>query len=386
MHLADIMARRAVPGAGLLIALTSRCPLACAHCSTASTMTGPEPEAADLHRFIEGFTSRNRPDVTFFTGGEPLLRPKLLTELAGSARAAGSIPVVLTGAYFARGGRIPARVRAALLTMGHVSISLDAFHEREVPRTDVFAVLRDLLRLGHSVSLHLTGTEAYLAPTTAEVHRRFGADVPMLVSDLQAVGRAAAWRQARPETQVATKTPLSPCALAAWPVLAADGAVTACCSPATLDRRPVPRHLLLGTLGRDDWETVRSRLLASPMLRGVRVLGPDHLAARFAEPGDAPDASGRGGVCGRCHALSDRADRADRVDRVDGVDRAKKTGPVGAPVVLGAFAGPAGALLDRGAADRQRRAGAVALLKRYGAPRYAHLIEPGGPAATGAKP
>jgi hypothetical protein len=354
MDLAALLSRRAVPGAGLLLSLTSRCPLSCRHCSTSSAITGPQPAATDLRRFIAGFTVQNRPDVVFFTGGEPLLRPGLLAQLAAMAASAGTASAVLTGAFFAVGGRIPDRIRAALLAVDHVSISLDAFHEREVPRAAVFALLRELLRLERPVSLHVLGTGAgdpYLADVTGQVRQQFGTAVPMLVSAVQPVGRAAAWATARVLAERSGEP--SPCGLAGWPVLAPDGAVIACCAPAAVDRRPVPEHLLLGDVTRDDWATVRQRLLGSPMLRAVRVLGPDQTWSRF---GPADGERPAGDVCRTCHALPEQAER------------------VGA--VAAALSGPGGELLDRVAADRQLRAGPVALLRRYAVAPYADLLTP----------
>ncbi|MYW31734.1 radical SAM protein, partial [Streptomyces sp. SID2119] len=89
----------------------------------------------------------------------------------------------------------------------------------------------------------------------------------------------------------------APCSMAAWPVVAFDGTVLACCNQDTVDRRPAPAHLDLGHIGSDDWETVRRRALESPVLRMIRTVGPTHLAARS---GAAPHP---GSYCDGCRAL-----------------------------------------------------------------------------------
>jgi pyruvate-formate lyase-activating enzyme len=355
MDLASLMSLRPVPGAGLLVALTRRCPLSCAHCSTASTMSGGELDAGRLRRFVETFTPADRPDVVMFTGGEPLLRLRLLTDLSASAQAAGSASAVLTGAFFARGGRVPPHVLRALLALDHVSISVDAFHEREVPRADVFSALRTLLAHGQDVSLHVVGSgpaDPYLAQVTAEVAGAFGRQVPMLVSQIRAVGRAAAWSAAQAASSRDDDLPL-PCAMAAWPVIAFDGVITACCEQIAVDIRPLPAHLALGDAMVDGWAAVRRRALASPMLRLIRAVGPVCLSSRFGGPDRraAPV-----GYCATCRGLSSSAGLADTVRHV--------------------AAGPAGELLDREAARMQREAGAVALVRRYGVAAYAGLVAP----------
>ncbi|PJT49525.1 radical SAM protein, partial [Streptomyces albidoflavus] len=91
----------------------------------------------------------------------------------------------------------------------------------------------------------------------------------------------------------------APCAMAAWPVVAFDGTVLACCNQHTVDRRPVPPHLRLGHIAEDGWGTVRARALDSPLLRAVRTVGPLHLAT-----GHAPDAPPAASYCDACRGLS----------------------------------------------------------------------------------
>lgn len=351
MELATLMGLRPIAAAGLLVTLTRRCPLSCAHCSTASTMDAEQVDAARLRRFITSMTVETAPQVVLYTGGEPLLRPELLAELAASARAAGSATAVLTGGFFARGGPIPDRIWRALLACDHVSFSLDAYHEQEVPRAGVFGCLRSLLDAGRNVSLHLVGhgpDDRYLADLTSDVLATFGACVPMLVSELRPVGRAASWLNAQP---VVLDARPRPCSLAAWPVIAFDGTVLACCNQRVVDARPVPEHLRLGHLDIDDWPTVRHRLTRSPMLRMVRTSGPLHLQARFGS------GVGCAGYCQSCRQLSE--------------DPAVLAG---AALVA---AGPAGELLDREVGLLQHRAGAASLVRRYGSSRYADLVGQG---------
>ncbi|NEE35631.1 radical SAM protein, partial [Streptomyces sp. SID7982] len=155
MELAELVARRPFPAAGLLLGLTRRCPLSCAHCSTGSGLfTRQEPDAGQLERFVGSFTAENRPDVVMLTGGEPLLLPALAERLSTLARNAGSRTALLSGMFFARSGALPGRrggafpgrrsgaippaILRAIRSVDHFSASLDIHHEREVPRADVF--------------------------------------------------------------------------------------------------------------------------------------------------------------------------------------------------------------------------------------------------------
>jgi pyruvate-formate lyase-activating enzyme len=349
VELAELVGLRPVPGAGLLLTLTRRCPLGCAHCSTSSTMAGEEPDAGRLLRFVGSFTAADRPEAVLLTGGEPLLLPGLARELAALARAAGSRSVLLSGMFFARGGRVPPPILRAIEAVDHFSASLDEPHEREVARQDVFRVLHRVLEAGIPVSCHLTGTgpdDPYLADVVAAVRREFDDRVPMLVNEIRAVGRAASWAAAGTRQVDASRA--TPCAMAAWPTVAFDGAVLACCNQRVVDHRPVPPHLLLGDIAQDDWASVRRRSLSSPMLRMIRTVGPAHVYNRYAAGPGEP------GYCDGCRSLSTR--------------------PGVVAAVARDAAGPVGELLDRTAARMQAEAGPVALLRRYGCAAYAHLV------------
>lgn len=352
MELADIVGLRPVPCAGLLVSLTRRCPLRCAHCSTASTMTGEQTAARTLVRFAGTFTPADRPEVVMMTGGEPLLRPALMEELAHTVRAAGTRSAVLSGMFFARNGRVPARILRAITAVDHFSASLDVHHEREIPRGDVLKAMRKVLDAGVAASFHIVGSgpaDPYLADVVGEVRRVFGDRVPMLVSQVRAVGRAAAWLSGR---VAADDTRPLPCAMAAWPVVAFDGTVTACCNQEVVDGRPVPGHLLLGHIAEDDWDSVRGRALASPMLRLIRSVGPVHLRLRH---GGTPAPGGPTGYCATCRALGDHPEVIERAGN--------------------AASGPVGRLLDQEASRIQVAAGPVGLVRRYGCARYADLVD-----------
>ncbi|GGP00005.1 radical SAM protein [Wenjunlia tyrosinilytica] len=352
MELADLIGLRPLPGAGLLLTLTRRCPLACAHCSTASTMRGEEPDSGRLLRFVASFTDDNRPDVVMLTGGEPLLLPELAQRLASRAREAGSRTALLSGMFFARQRRIPARIMGAITAVDHFSASLDVHHEREVPRSDVFQAVRRILDSGVTASFHITGSgpdDPYLAEVTDEVRHVFGDQVPMLVTEVRPMGRAAAWA-ARPRPPVDPDRVL-PCSAAAWPVVAFDGTVVACCNQDVVDRRPVPDHLRLGHIAEDDWRAVRQRVLSSPVLRMVRVAGPVRMKARYGRERTTAPCQG---YCGTCRSLGDEPAVIEAVSRV--------------------ASGPVGELLDREAARVQVQDGPVALVRRHGSAPYADLV------------
>jgi hypothetical protein len=352
VHLAELLELRSSPAAGVFAELTRRCPLACAHCSTNSSSTAPEkiaPEksAALFTRFAATFAGVSRPRVLLMSGGEPLLRPSLVRHLARHARAAGTASYVLTGAFFAGRPRIPAPIAEALADLDHLAVSMDAFHQAEVPAGDVFRLLSATLDRGADCSVQITARgpdDPFPADTVAALRTRFDDRVPVLVVPMVAAGRAAAWfRAAR-----AQDTPDLPCAMAAWPVVAQDGAISACCNQRVIDGDGPP-HLRLGHAAWDSWSTVARRCRNAPVLRGLRTHGPRRLAGLL----DSPVT----GYCATCQALpaSGRAQRR----------------------VAEMMATPASRAAEAMVPLLAHRAGARGFAARYGVAAYAGLPELG---------
>jgi hypothetical protein len=304
MHLLEILAVRQQPAAGIYLGLTRRCPLSCAHCSTQSTLGSEEHDADLFLHFVDTFTADDHPEVLVLSGGEPLLRPRLVRDLTRAAHAVGTRVALISGMFFARQPSLPPAIDEAIGELDHVIASLDVFHEQEVARGDVFRTLHVLLDRGQEVSLQIVGTgprDLYLLDVTSAVRREFDDRVPVLVGSVGAVGRALEW-VTRPQPLAPADVEPAPCGKATWPVVAYDGTVVACCNQDVVDG-DVPPHLRLGHVREDGWPTVRARSLETPMLRALRVFGPQYLMDRF----------GRGacdGYCDTCLRLSDDAGAA----------------------------------------------------------------------------
>jgi hypothetical protein len=374
MHLAELLACRPVPASAVFVALTRRCPLRCRHCSTMSAMASEQQPAAPLRRFARTFTAADHPEFLLLTGGEPLLRPGLVRTLAETARAAGTRSYVLTGAFYAERGGLPAPVRRALSSVDHVAVSVDVFHEEQVPRERVFRLLHEILATGRDVSIQACGTgpgDPYLAGLTGDVRREFGDRVPMLVTTVRPAGRARAWLAAAPEsaTEAAgpAEPPAAPCELLSWPVVAFDGTVAACCNQDVLDARPIPAHLRLGHVSSVTWPEVRRACESSAALRALRTRGPLQLAHRFgAAPGPADGpvvGSGRpaAGYCATCRSLPARALRGAEAEA----------------------ARPAARLIEQQAIALQQAAGPAGFARRHGDPSRADLVLLGYPGDPG---
>jgi hypothetical protein len=235
---------------------------------------------------------------------------------------------------------------------------LDVFHEEQVARTVVLRVLQELVEEGRDVSLQVVGLgsdDPYLKEVTADVRRILHDRVPILVGRVGAVGRAAAWLQRKhpAEHHAATALALLPCTLAAWPLVNFDGTVLACCNQEVVDGEGGP-HLRLGHVSRHGWVDIRGRCLLSPLIRAVRLAGPQYTAAQYSSSGPGCD-----GYCGTCYRLSEDAGTAQRVEL--------------------AMAQPEMQLIEEQVLSLQRAGGPVAFARRYGVAEYAELVMLGYP-------
>lgn len=316
MHLVELLRLRSQPFAGLFLGLTRRCPLHCAHCSTNSTMASEQAPADWYETFVATFTAEDRPDVMLLSGGEPLLRPDLVVRLADLAHAAGTRVALLTGAYWAERPAPPA-VQRAMDAVDLLSISMDAFHAREVPRDGVVATLRRRIESGGAVSVQTVGAvddDPWVAELVDDLDHRFDGRLPILVGQLGASGRedgadevAVRVSRRRPTAADHEWAPVpEPCGFASWPVAGFDGTVTACCQQSVVD--DAPGHLRLGHLREDGWPVVRDRGLRSPVLRALRVYGPRYLAARSGRPVST--------YCETCRTLASDPVVADRAEEL----------------------------------------------------------------------
>lgn len=350
MHLVEMLARRAVPAAGVSVGITRRCPLSCAHCSTSSTMQSEQSRPELFNRFVDTFTEASHPEFMAMSGGEALLRPALVKNLALKARASGTKSSVLSGLFFARKPGIPKSVKSAIDAVDHFSVSMDAFHEREVPRSNVFTVLNQLLDEGKHLSLHIAGEsedDPYLDDLVNLVQKRFGKRIPMMVNTLSPFGRAKTFfiQTASPSTKTVEA---SPCTMAAWPVVGFDGVVAACGNDNLIGR--VPSHLRLGDIRIHSWADIRSRCVDNAMQIALRTYGPEYLQTKFGSQGKTSCK----GYCDTCINL--------------GAQDAIQVG------VSSQMLKPGARILGDSVVDLQLELGAVGFAKRYSHPRFAELV------------
>jgi pyruvate-formate lyase-activating enzyme len=331
--------------------LTRRCPLSCAHCSTNSMLASEQHNGEIFAEFARSFTVEDHPKIAYMTGGEPLLRPELVREIATAAHAVGTQAVLISGFYFARpDGKIAPNLLRAMLAVDHVTVSLDQFHEKQVSRAAVFATIATLLDAGQDVSLQLVGTGAgdpYLKEVTTDLRNFFADRVPALVARLSPVGRGR--MLLRKDVHRDAQPIVAPCSLAAWPLVGFDGTIVACCLQKVVDG-PAPAHLLLGKAPSTQWPAVASAMRDRALLRVLRTYGPEVLADKAGiELSDK-------GYCATCALLGQ---------------------PAGTAAAESLTSRPSFPVIEDEVLRMQLESGPTGFAARHGIPEYANLLNLG---------
>jgi hypothetical protein len=313
-------------------------------------MASEEGAAGKLIAFVGSFSTETRPEILAMSGGEVMLRPRLVRELAERARSVGTRSVALSGMFFASSNRIPPPIKEAIHALDHFSASIDAFHEREVPRINVLRVLESLIADGKDVSIHICGRDAddpYLEGVIEDVQRTFDGTVPMFVNHISSFGRAREWLG--PHAAVRReKIDANPCGSAAWPLVAFDGTVVACGNDDVVIG-PAPEHLRLGHIDTDDWSAIRARCVNFSMIRAIRLFGPEYLADHLSQRAFAS-----AGYCATCMNLSLEPALHRRVEEI--MNRRSTV------------------TIEQYVSTMQVSAGAVSFARRHGMARYAELV------------
>lgn len=238
---------RARRGRSILLFLTDRCPVGCAHCSVDSRGNSPTIADFDLFgRILDWIAREDAFDVVAFSGGEPFVERRGLTLACDRLAAAGKRIVLFTSGVWARQARTPAWTRRVLEQSTTVYLSTDAFHMSHVTGDDFVRAARQVATSG--AWLVVQGLDDATTRRRIEelLARAFGPEWParaeVNLNAPLANGRGAALFFPPAHTPGAD---FGPCTLVRNPMVRYDGTVVGCCNedvlmgrgPARLRRR-----------------------------------------------------------------------------------------------------------------------------------------------------
>ncbi|MEO6703205.1 MAG: radical SAM protein [Jatrophihabitantaceae bacterium] len=241
MRVDEVMRERFTPGVAVLLFLTDRCPVGCAHCSVDSRRDSPTITDYDkFAQLVEGICADPASQLVGISGGEPFVERRGLTIAMHRLAEAGKDIVLYTSGVWARAGEQPAWIRELLPLASCVMLSTDGFHQKTMDETRFVAAARAIADAGVPVIVQVLDTPDQVEEAERLLTTAFGSGWPEQ-ADLSLItplpyGRGADLF-ARPPAQPGRT--VGACKLLSAPVVRYDGRISACCNePVIMGRGP----------------------------------------------------------------------------------------------------------------------------------------------------
>lgn len=222
---ADADALRRTPGATVVLFLTDRCPVGCAHCSVSSRADSPTITDWDLFtEIVAGLCALPDLQVVAITGGEPFAERRGLDHAVRRLADAGKAVVLFTSGHWAR-PVVPAWIGELLALTSTVYLSTDSLHAARLRRTGDARFPRAVEAVT-AAGCHLV-LQVLDEPGAYDAARALSASAEIRVIPSLPIGRGA--------TVFPAEAPGSGrCSLTDSPTVRYDGRVTACCHEAVI--------------------------------------------------------------------------------------------------------------------------------------------------------
>ena len=307
---AEIEAIRGSKGQSVLLFLTDRCPVGCAHCSVDSRRDSPTITDFELFEAIlDWIVAQPTMRLIGISGGEPFVERRGLERAVQRFAEAGLRQVMFTSGVWAKQGVAP-WISAALAHCETVYLSTDAFHARAIDDASFVRAARAITDAGAWIIVQALDHADNLDRVAALVRTALG-DGWASLAEINRIVPLTNGRGASQFDRAAT-TPgrdFGRCRLSASPTIRYDGAVSGCCNESVL-RGGGPARLRARVRNRDELAAAIDAFSADPVLRAIASpgLGLLTLDPRFADLADRRFASD----CDLCWAMFDRlpAERA----------------------------------------------------------------------------
>ena len=254
------------------VMVTRRCNMACAHCSVeSSSKIRAQPSEEDLERYVNEIADSGTKSL-LFTGGEPMLREKLVARLMSVAKKRGVVSGMTTNGFWGKSLPAARRTLASLRKsgLGFFTLSYDRYHAAFQGPEPGQNILRAAEELGVPMNLNVTRVsddtelDELIRPFEMSRHAK------VRLYDVQPVGRA----RDIPAADLRSEW-LGACDGVRVPAITDDGRMTACNGPSYFQRADSP--LVLGSLEDNTVSELLERHRTDPVLQTIRLFGPSRL-------------------------------------------------------------------------------------------------------------
>lgn len=224
----EIEKLRKTRGQSVLLFITDRCPVECAHCSVDSRADSPGIHDFELFScLVDGICKQQQLKVVGISGGEPFVERKALAATTAKLRRHNKSVVIYTSGVWAKARLSPPWIKTVLKACSTVYLSTDTFHQKTVSPVHFMRAAEQIALAGAWIvvqTLDPDTTRALMEITFGSEHEYFAEIVPLTpLRNGRGEGLFNVQR-AVPATQYGS------CSLAVTPVVRYDGVVTACCN------------------------------------------------------------------------------------------------------------------------------------------------------------
>lgn len=307
---ADIDAARHTRGQTVLLFLTDRCPVGCAHCSVDSRPDSPKiRDFARFEEVIDGLCASSY-GLVGISGGEPFIERRGLSHATARLRAAGKDISIVTSGVWATTDDPPGWITEVLGRCGCVVLSTDIFHSDALPDERFVHAARTIARAGVWVVTQVIEDPEAERHAVDMLTRAFGTGwteyAEIRSAPLLPYGRAADLFQPTATTE---GRDFGPCYLARSPVIRYDGTMSVCCNEAVIMGRG-PESLRRACTTADDLGEAFADLDRHALFRAIADAGPGVLTLdpRLSDMADR----GYRSICEMCWEMAERVgDAAD---------------------------------------------------------------------------
>jgi hypothetical protein len=296
---------------GLAVMLTRRCTMACSHCSVESSpgVNDPQPPDKSLRALVRQAAAAGIRTIQF-TGGEPLLRPRLLEELIALATGLGMLTSLSTNGFWGKSANAARKQLGRLQRAGlkRLTVSYDRFHAEFQGPEPALNIVAASGELAMPITINITrmagedGLEQIVAPFRDQPH------VVMRFYDVQPVG-AAARTLADQQWRAQVSGFCNACEQA---TVTDDGRIMACNGPSYFTAPDNPLHV--GRLSEHNLGELLRAHREDPVLDTLRTFGPERLRRELADlPGFEafPFRGAYRGMCDLCLQITSDPRAAD---------------------------------------------------------------------------
>jgi organic radical activating enzyme len=302
----EIEAVRHAPGRSLLLFVTDRCPVGCAHCSVDSRADSPTiTDFALFEQLVDALCAAPRLELVGISGGEPFAERRGLALASRRLAAAGKRQVVYTSGVWASAARTPTWIREVLGRCSSVYLSTDAFHASRVPDGRYVRAARAIADAGAWIVVQVLDIEATIEAAERLLRDAFGPGYAAH-AELRPVPPLTHGRGAGVFTQGGGGPghAFGRCPFVASPLVRYDGGLAGCCNESVVMGHG-PERLRRRAGSGAELTAALDAFANDPLLRAIGGVGLGALTAapHFADLAERSCANG----CDLCWQLLDRS-------------------------------------------------------------------------------